>query len=111
MLCKLMLYFFGLLFVLSMTSNQALSQRSGSWPILHSQRQVLVDNIAYYQFVVSVGPGQFDKIRIHRVVKERAPNQPLNLAQAIIFFPGEPTYFSTLYIEPLIAEERWQGRL
>jgi hypothetical protein len=99
---KLMPYFLGILFVLSMTANYAPAQRNSSWSIQNSQRQVLVDNIAYYQFVVSVGPGQHDKIRIHRVVKERAPYQPLNLPQAVMFFPGEPTYFATLYIEPLI---------
>lgn len=99
---KPMPYLLAMFFVLLMTANYAVAQRGDSWSILNSQRQVLVDNIAYYQFVVSVGPGQYDKIRIHRVVKERAPYQPLNLLQAVMFFPGEPTYFATLYIEPLI---------
>ncbi len=98
---KLTQYSFVLIFVLSVITA-ALAHDSIPWTIQRAERQVLVDNIAYYQFVVSVGPGQFDKIRIHRVVKERAPYQPLQLSQAIMFFPGEPTYFATLYIEPLI---------
>jgi hypothetical protein len=77
-------------------------QNSASWKIVKVDRQILVDNIAYYRFDVVVGPGHYDKIRIHRVVKERAPYQPLNLPQAVMFFPGEPTYFATLYIESLI---------
>jgi len=102
---KLMLNFFGLLFVLSVVANVAQAQRSSSWLVQQAERQILVDNIAYYQFVVSVGPGQHDKIRIHRVVKERAPYQPMNVHQAVMFFPGEPTYFATLYIEPLIDKK------
>lgn len=102
---KLMRSFLGLLFVFSITANEALAQHSGSWFILYSQRQVLVENIAYYHFDVSVGPGRYDKISIHRVVKESAPYQPLNLPQAVMFFAGEPTYFATLYIEPLIDKK------
>ncbi len=101
---KLAQYSFGLLFVLSVITS-ALAHDSTPWTIQRAERQMLVDDIAYYQFVVAVGPGQHDKIRIHRVVKERAPYQPLNLPQAVMFFPGEPTYFATLYIEPLIDKK------
>ena len=95
---------FALLFVFSVVAA-ALAHDSTLWAVERAERKVLVDDIAYYQFVVAVGPGPHDMIRIHRVVKERAPYQPLNLAQAVMFFPGEPTYFATLYIEPLIDKK------
>ena len=80
------------------------AQNAPHWKLERAERQVLVDDIAYYQFVVAVGPGQYDKIRVHRVVKERGPHQPAQLSQAVLFVPGEPTYFASLYIEPLISK-------
>jgi hypothetical protein len=79
------------------------AQSAPPWTIQRAERQVLVNDIAYYQFVVVVGPGRYDKIRIHRVVREVHPNQPARLEEAVMFFAGEPTYFASLYIEPLIS--------
>jgi hypothetical protein len=74
------------------------------WRVQRVERQVLVDGIAYYHFDVIVGLGAYDRIRIHRVVKERHPYQPEHLAQAVMFFPGSPTYFVGLYIPPLLSQ-------
>jgi hypothetical protein len=52
------------------------------------QRQVLWGNVAHYTWVVRLGPGEGDVIRLHRVVKEVCPNEPAKLAQAVMFFPG-----------------------
>jgi hypothetical protein len=98
---------FGIVFsaVLLLIAGAPVTRAQGAslWTIQRADRQVLVDDIAYYQFTVVVGPGQYDKIRIHRVVREQSPYQPLHLSQAIMFFAGEPTYFASLYIEPLIS--------
>jgi hypothetical protein len=82
----------------------AAAESTPAWTILATQRQVLVADVAYYQFLVAVGPGPYDKIRVHRVVREQSPHQPMHLSPAIMFFPGEPTYFASLYIEPLISK-------
>jgi len=79
------------------------AQTAPPWSVQRMERQVLFDNIVHYQLVVPVGPGQYDKIRIHRVVKETHPYQPAHLAQAVMFFAGEPTYF-TLYVAPLESQ-------
>ena len=76
------------------------AQNGHPWTIQQVERQMLVDDIAHYQFVVTVGPGQYDKIRIHRLIKETRPYQPEHPAQAVMFFSGEPTYFM-LYVAPL----------
>ena len=68
------------------------------------QRDVLPANLAHYRYDLQVGPGEYDRIRVHRVVKEQSPGKPGKLADAIMFFPGQPTYFDTLYIEPLISK-------
>jgi len=68
------------------------------------QRQVLWGNVAHYTWVVRLGPGEHDVIRLHRVVQEVRPNEPAKLAQAVMFFPGLPTYFTGLYLPPLISD-------
>ncbi|MCX6545948.1 MAG: hypothetical protein NTV05_16245 [Acidobacteria bacterium] len=68
------------------------------------QRTVLYQNIVYYSWTVRVGPGEHDVIGLHRVVKERRSHQPADPAQAVMFFPGAPTYFKGLYLEPLISD-------
>ncbi|HXY00553.1 MAG TPA: hypothetical protein VEI54_06505 [Candidatus Limnocylindrales bacterium] len=97
----------GIVFVIALTlmgtMQVAKAQTGPLWTIQKAERQVLVDDIAHYQFVVAVGPGQYDKIRVHRVVRETQPYQPERLSQAILFVAGEPTYF-TLYLEPTISK-------
>ncbi len=80
------------------------AQNAYPWTIQQAERRVLLDDIAYYKFVVSIGPGRYDKIAIHRVVREVHPYQPAHLSEAVMFFSGEPTYFASLYIEPLISK-------
>jgi hypothetical protein len=68
------------------------------------QRTVLFENIVHYRWTVRVGPGEHDVIGLHRVVKERRPDEPAALSQAVMFFPGSPTYFNGLYLPPLISD-------
>ncbi len=68
------------------------------------QREVVYEGIAHYSWVVKVGPGAHDLIRLHRVVKEVRPHHPAALDQAVMFFPGSPTYFEGLYLVPKISD-------
>ena len=97
---RLLTIVFSVALLLVGSAQGTLAQKALPWTIQRVERQVLVDDIAHYQFVVAVGPGQHDKIRIHRVVKENHPFQPARLSEAVMFFAGEPTYFS-LYVAPL----------
>jgi hypothetical protein len=76
----------------------------GDVSIGHVQRAVLYDNVVHYSWTVRVGPGKHDVIGLHRVVKERHPWEPVRLDQAVMFFPGSPTYFTSLYVEPTISK-------
>lgn len=67
-------------------------------------RVVLPDNISHYTFQVRVGSGQFDTIRIHRVVKETVPGQPVRTVNAVMLLPGQPNFFETVYMTPLISQ-------
>ena len=83
----------------------AVASAQGSTPRLRAvQRNILPANLAHYRYDLQVGPGDHDMIRVHRIVKEQSPGKPGKLADAILFFPGQPTYFESLYIEPLISK-------
>ena len=68
------------------------------------QREALGGDVAHYTWDVRLGPGPHDVIRLHRVVREDRPNEPAKLAKAVMFFPGLPTYFTGLYLTPLISD-------
>ena len=55
----------------------SLAKASGS-RVVSFIRQPISGNIVHYAFQGPVGPGPFDVIGIHRVVKERAPHQPMD---------------------------------
>src|SRR5512139_41898 len=67
------------------------------------ERTVVGDNIAHYRYDVRVGPGRFDTIQIHRVVKERRPYQPVQTADAAFLVPGAPQYFERIFMPRSIS--------
>ena len=71
--------------------------------IKHSDRTVLHDDIVHYRYDVVVGPGQFDVIRLHRVVKERVPYHPVRTLDGVLLLPGSPNYFEAIFMAPLIS--------
>jgi pimeloyl-ACP methyl ester carboxylesterase len=56
--------------------------------ILSFDRQKIVDRIYHYSFVLKIGPGAYDKIGLHRVVKEKAPLVPINTPDAVMTVHG-----------------------
>jgi len=71
--------------------------------IIDSQRTVLHDDIVHYTFDVDLGPGDFDTIRLHRVVKERRPGHPVATRDGIFMLPGSPNYFEAIFMAPAIS--------
>lgn len=73
-------------------------------PVIRNvERTVLHGNIAHYRYDVRVGRGQFDVIRLHRVVKEHFPYRPVRTVDGVMFLPGTPNYFETVFMAPLIS--------
>ncbi len=61
--------------------------------LMNFERKTVSGNIAYYTFEVSVGTDPNDKIALHRVVKETAPNKPINTDKVLFLQPGDHTRF------------------
>jgi hypothetical protein len=72
--------------------------------ITNVQRTVLHGDIVHYLYDVRVGLGQFDVIRLHRIVRERIPYRPVHTVNGILLLPGSPNYFEAIFIAPLISQ-------
>ena len=69
-----------------------------------AERVVLLEDAAqgdvvHYQFDVPVGPGPYDVIRIHRVVKEVRPGRPAKKMEGILLLPGIPQMFEAIFLQ------------
>jgi pimeloyl-ACP methyl ester carboxylesterase len=56
-------------------------------------------DVVHYQFDVPVGPGPFDVIRMHRVVKEVRPGRPAKKMEGILLLPGIPQKFEAIFLQ------------
>ena len=56
-------------------------------------------DVVHYQFDVPVGPGPYDVIRIHRVVKEVRPGRPAKKMEGILLLPGIPQMFEAIFLQ------------
>lgn len=74
------------------------------------QRETVFGDIAHYSWMVKVGPGVHDLVRLHRIVREVSPNHPAAPVQALMLFPGAPTLFEGLYLVTKISEEPARDR-
>ena len=72
--------------------------------IRHMDRTVVGEDVVHYRFDVVVGPGAFDMIRLHRVVREKHPYQPVKTVDGVLLLAGSPNFFEAMYMEPLISK-------
>ncbi len=72
--------------------------------IRHVDRTVLGEDVVHYRFDVVVGPGKFDVIRLHRVVREKHPYQPIHTTGGVLLLPGSPNFFEAIFMAPLISQ-------
>ena len=71
--------------------------------ITSSDRTVVNGDIVHYRYNVFVGPGQFDVIRIHRVVREKKPFQPIPTLEGVFLLPGAPNLFEVIFMAPALS--------
>jgi len=72
--------------------------------LLSFSRKQLVDNIFSYTLILKVGPGEFDKIGVHRVVKERAPWVPIAAPKAVMLVHGDASNFDTSFLGSTLSD-------
>ncbi|MCA9757149.1 MAG: hypothetical protein KDA27_15195 [Candidatus Eisenbacteria bacterium] len=81
-----------------MSRNQAL-------PTIGFTRTQIAGDIAHYSLEVPVGPGAYDRIRVHRVVRERHPYVPIRTNDAVFLQHGASKDFSGMYLPGQVSPE------
>jgi len=74
-----------------------------SIPRPHPQRQHrITDDVYHYSWQVRVGPGPFDVVGLHRVVKERSPNRPIRTRKSVFMLHGDFKDFAGCFLPGLL---------
>ena len=66
--------------------------------LVATEREVLTGDIAHYSFDVRVGPGPYDVIGLHRVVREAQPNRPIRTRKALFMTHGAGAGFRPAFL-------------
>ncbi len=66
--------------------------------ITEFEREVIAGNIAHYSAVIETGPGPYDRIGIHRVVRETRPFRPIWSPKALFLLHGDLKNFEGMWI-------------
>ena len=66
-------------------------------------RQVLADDIVHYAFDVRTGPGEYDVIGLHRVVRESVPYHPIRTRKSVFLQHGDLKDFTGMFLPGLAS--------
>jgi hypothetical protein len=69
--------------------------------VLDFEREEIGDGIYHYFFVIDTGPGEFDQIGLHRVVREQAPFRPIRSRTSIFLQHGDIKDFKGMFLPGL----------
>ena len=62
-------------------------------PHVTFERTPLVGDIVHYYAEIPIGPGFYDKVGLHRVVRESHPNRPIHTRKALFYQHGDAKNF------------------
>ncbi len=74
------------------------ADKSGPPHLRDYEREMLVGDIAHYWWDIPIGPGEYDMIRLHRVVKEKRPHRPAHTKKSLFCVHGTPGHFEAMYL-------------
>lgn len=67
-------------------------------PFLNAERTHVFGDIYHYYWEIPVGPGPYEVIGLHRVVKERKPFKPIRTARTLFALHGTPGHFEVIFL-------------
>ena len=68
-------------------------------------RTQLFDDIYKYSFIFKVGDGDFDKIGVYRVVKEKRPFVPIKAKKAVMMVHGDTSDFDSEFLMSTMSDK------
>jgi hypothetical protein len=75
-----------------------LADKAGRYRIIDWEREPLTGDIVRYSYTVRVGNGEYENIRLHRVVKEREPYWPIQTRKSVFALHGVPGNFNQWFL-------------
>lgn len=79
-------------------------QQSGKCSVGDVTREELTDGIAHYTLTLSVGDGDYDRIDVHRVVKEGTPGQAVLTDSNLFMIHGDLWDFEIAFMVSTLSE-------
>ena len=73
-------------------------QKSAGYYIQNFQKEQITGNVYHYKFQVRTGPGPYDIIGIHRVVKDKWFGLPIRTRKSIFFLHGDAKDFEGIFL-------------
>ncbi len=75
--------------------------RAGDFPAVQLEsvtRTPVVGDVVHYEAVVRLGAGPYDKIGLHRVVRETQPRSPIHTQHSVMLLHGDVSTFETSFL-------------
>ncbi|MEZ4649391.1 MAG: hypothetical protein R3E97_11545 [Candidatus Eisenbacteria bacterium] len=69
-------------------------------------RAMITEDVAHYEWQVRVGPGPYDVIGLHRIVREEAPLRPIRTRQNVMMMHGDYKTFVGCFQPGLLTDSR-----
>jgi len=79
-------------------SSEAVAQSQGNIPLFKYERTVISGDVVHYSVIVRTGNGRYDRIGLHRVVRETQPYVPIRTDKALFMLHGDLKRFETMFI-------------
>lgn len=79
-------------------STRATASHTAHNMFLDSTRTEIADGVAHYQYMVRVGSGEFDVVRLHRVVREPRPYRPIRTKGQVFMLHGAQLSFEAIFL-------------
>ena len=65
-----------------------------------AERTEVTGDVVHYRYDLKVGPGVFDRIEVHRVVREKQNQRPIKTRDALFLVGGAPNSFESIFMTP-----------
>ena len=72
--------------------------------VVATSRTPLQGGIAHYTYDLRMGPGTFDVVKLHRIVRERRAGDPVRTVDGVFLLPGAPNSWTQIFVEPLVSD-------
>jgi len=83
---------------------ELLKDQAGKCNLINLGREILFGDIAHYWWTIPVGCGEYDQIRLHRVVRERRPFRPIRSRKNIFMLHGDLKDFVGNFLPGVCSE-------